>query len=113
MNATPNAAFRITVMVVMTQWCSVFGRLALILVLSTGLACAPADTAMPLSSTETTDSLVGGASEAVPAPLAGSSALASDGTAGLGAFPTFMPPVAQGTDAQECQLGTDPYSTCI
>lgn len=28
-------------------------------------------------------------------------------------FPAFMPPVAFGGDLQECELGSDPYSTCI
>ena len=100
-------------MVVMTKWRCLSGGLALILVLVTGLGCSPAETALPLSSAETADSLGGGSLATAPAPLAGSSSLGSDGTDGLGAFPTFMPPVALGTDTQECQLGTDPYSTCI
>jgi len=100
-------------MVVMTKRCSLLGGLALTLVLVTGVGCSPAETALPLSSAETADSLGGRSLEATPAPLAGSSSFGSDGTDGLGAFPTFMPPVALGTDTQECQLGTDPYSTCI
>ena len=100
-------------MVVMTQWRSLLGGLALSLVLVTGLGCTPAETALPLSSVETADSLGGGSSDSAPAPFVGTSSLESDGTDGLGAFPTFMPPVALGTDTQECQLGTDPYSTCI
>ena len=95
-----------------TQWRSLLAGLVLALVLMTGLGCTPAETAMPLSSAETADSL-GGGSEARSAPPAESSAFEPDATDGLGAFPTFMPSVAQGTDTQECQLGTDPYSTCI
>ena len=100
-------------MVVMNHWRSLLGGLALILVLATGVGCTPAENAMPLSSAETANALGGRSLEATPAPLAGSSALGSDATDGLGAFPTFMPPVAQGAQTQECQLGTDPYSTCI
>lgn len=88
------------------------GGLALTLVLAVGSGCGPAETALPPSSSATADSLsqpLGTASER----LAGSSNLALDGTEGLGSFPAFMPPVALGADTQECQLGTDPYSTCI
>ena len=95
-----------------------FSGLALVLVLTTGLACARADSSLSL---EARDSL-----EASPLPLTGEvgdpgsevgsnlepdSGLADEGA--LGAFPAFMPPVAVGTETQECQLGTDPYSTCI
>jgi hypothetical protein len=100
-------------MVMTTQWRSLLCGLVLVLGLMAGLGCTRAETAMPLSSAETADSLGGGSSEASPAPLAGSSVFQSDATDGLGAFPTFMPSVAQGSDSQECQLGTDPYSTCI
>ena len=95
-----------------TQWRSLLVGSVLALVLLTGLGCTPAETSLPLSSTETADSLGGGA-EALPAPTAESSAFGPDATDGLGAFPTFMPSVAQGTVTQECQLGTDSYSTCI
>ncbi len=97
----------------MTHWRRTLAGLGLIFVLMTGIACSPAETALPLSSAETADSLGSGSVSAAPAPGTGSSGLGSDGTEGLGAFPAFLPPVAQGTDVQECQLGTDPYSTCI
>ena len=100
-------------MVVMTQWRRVLGGLALALILGLGLGCSPTETTLPLSSAETADSLGGSALPAAPAPVAGSSSLGLNSTDGLGSFPTFMPPVALGTDTQECQLGTDPYSTCI
>lgn len=100
-------------MVAMTQWRNLLGGIALALVLIVGSGCSPAETALPLSSAETTDSLGSQALESASAPLAGSSSLGSDDTSGLGAFPAFLPPVAVGTDTQECNLGTDPYSTCI
>jgi len=100
-------------MVVMTQWRGLLGGIALTLVLILGLGCSPTETALPLSSGERADALGGQVLEAAPEPLAGSSSLGSDDTSGLGAFPAFLPPVAVGTDTQECHLGTDPYSTCI
>ena len=36
-----------------------------------------------------------------------------DQTTGFGVFPAFVPPIGLGSDAQECELGSDPYSTCI
>lgn len=98
-------------MVVKTCCSRLLGGLALCLVLLTGLGCSPADTALPLSSAETADTLGGRAVQSPTVP--GSSSLDLDTTDGLGSFPTFMPPVALGTDTQECYLGTDPYSTCI
>jgi len=111
MNATKGPISRRSLMVVTTRWRGSLAGLALTLVFLMGLACSPADTALPLSSAETTDSL--GSSSAEAAPFAASSGPGSDDTSGLGAFPVFLPPVAVGTDTQECQLGTDPYSTCI
>ena len=113
MSATRHRVSRNTLMVVMTQWRRLHGGLALTLVLVLGLGCSPVETALPLSSAETADSLGSPALRAVPVPVSSSSSLGLNGTDGLGAFPTFMPPVALGTDTQECQLGTDPYSTCI
>ena len=97
----------------MTRWRSLLAGTVLTLALVVGLGCSPAETALPLSSAESADALGSQALEAAPAPLAGSSSLGSDDTSGLGAFPAFLPPVAVGTDTQECHLGTDPYSTCI
>jgi hypothetical protein len=100
-------------MVVMTKRSGLFRGMALALFLIVGLGCSPADTALPLSSAEAADSLGGQALDALPAPLVGSSSLGLADSDGLGGFPAFLPPVAIGTDVQECQLGTDPYSTCI
>jgi hypothetical protein len=83
--------------------------LALACVLTAGLACSRADSSFELKASESL--------EAAPLPLAGAADVGADlGPAdndGLGAFPAFMPPLAAGTETQECQLGTDPYSTCI
>ena len=98
-------------MVAMTRWRSLFAGMVLTLIV--GLGCSPAETALPLSSVDSADALGSQATESAPVPLAGSSSLGSDDTSGLGAFPAFLPPVAVGTDTQECHLGTDPYSTCI
>lgn len=36
-----------------------------------------------------------------------------DQPSGFGVFPAFVPPIGLGGDTQECELGNDPYSTCI
>ena len=79
--------------------------LALAVVLTAGWSCTRADNSLPLGASDSV--------EAVPLPLAGVSEFGPDDGNALGAFPAFMPPVAIGSDTQECQLGTDPYSTCI
>ena len=100
-------------MVVMTRWRSSLAGLVLALILVAGLACSPADTALPLSSAESAETLGGQPLETATERVAGSSSLGLSDAYGLGSFPAFMPPVAIGTDTQKCQLGTDPYSTCI
>jgi len=98
----------------MTGKCRFISGLALVLVLTAGLACSRADSSLSLEASESL--------EATPLPLSGEvdrggSDPAPDPGPGdegsLGAFPAFMPPVAVGTETQECQLGTDPYSPCI
>ena len=82
-----------------------FTWVTLALVTTVGVSCSRADSSLPLSTSETV--------EVPPLPLTETSELGPDEGDSLGAFPTFMPPVAIGTETQECQLGTDPYSTCI
>ncbi len=79
--------------------------LAVGLALATGVCCSRVDSSVPVGTEETI--------EASPSSLAGALDPGTQDGEGLGAFPAFMPPVATGTDAQECHLGTDPYSTCI
>lgn len=102
---------RNSLMVVMTKWRSLLGGLILVLALVTGMACSPADSGLPLRATESVGTSAEGGNGS--APLVGTSSLGPSDTSGLGSFPAFLPPVAVGTDTQECKLGTDPYSTCI
>ena len=101
-------------MVVMTWWRSFLGSLVLALVLAAVLSCAPADSGLALRAADSTEAV---ASSVAPdedvVPRVSSSSFALDESSGLGSFPAFMPPVAVGTDVQECNLGSDPYSTCI
>ena len=41
------------------------------------------------------------------------SSIFDDQPSGFGVFPAFVPPIGLGGDVQECELGNDPYSTCI
>lgn len=81
------------------------GVLALAGALVLGLSCTRAESTLPLAPSDS--------AAAAPLPLTGASSPGPGQAGGLGAFPAFMPPVAIGSDTQECQLGTDPYSTCI
>lgn len=80
----------------------------LIGILAAALGCSPAQKGLPLGAAESTETTV-----AAPRVPAGSPGPGFGETDNLGSFPTFMPPVAAGTETQECSLGTDPYSTCI
>ncbi len=100
-------------MVVVTRWRSLLGGPLLALALLTSLACSPADTNLPLRAAESVETSGSTAVSEAPAPLVESSSFGPSDASGLGSFPAFLPPVAVGTDTQECKLGTDPYSTCI
>ena len=43
----------------------------------------------------------------------GSGSVFDDQSSGFGVFPAFVPPIGLGGSTQECELGNDPYSTCI
>ncbi len=43
----------------------------------------------------------------------GTGSVFDDQSAGFGVFPAFVPPIGLGGNTQECELGSDPYSTCI
>ena len=100
-------------MVVMTQWRGLLAGLILILAFVPSLSCSPADSSLPLRAAESAEPIGTASVGDGSAPLVGSSSLGLGESGGLGSFPAFMPPVAVGTDTQECKLGTDPYSTCI
>lgn len=100
-------------MVVVTRWRSLLGGSVLAVVLLASLACSPADTGLPLRAAESAETAASTAVSQAPAPGVESSSFGPSDTSGLGSFPAFLPPVAVGTDTQECKLGTDPYSTCI
>jgi hypothetical protein len=100
-------------MAVMKQHRKLFCALVLLSALLTGLACSRADSSPPLGAIGSGEATAGGESESTVEPLVEASGLGVGPSSGLGSFPAFMPPVAVGTDARECKLGTDPYSTCI
>ena len=104
---------RNSLMDAMTQRRGLLAGLILILALVPSLSCSPADSSLPLRAAKSTKSIGTSSVGDGSAPLAGSSSLGLGDSSGLGSFPAFMPPVAVGTDTQECKLGTDPYSTCI
>ncbi len=83
-------------------------RVVLIVILTLGWGCSRAREGLPLSTAESAETGV-----VTPTGPIGSTSLGFDETNNLGSFPAFMPPVAVGTETQECRLGTDPYSTCI
>lgn len=92
----------------MTQGIRVLSGLALIAVLAADWGCSRAPEGLPLGAAQSAETAV-----AAPRVPSGSTSLGADDTNNLGSFPAFMPPVAVGTETQECRLGTDPYSTCI
>jgi hypothetical protein len=97
----------------MTQWRGLCGGVLAIVALVASLACSPADTSLSLRAAESAEPRgVDSTDEGSPS-LVESSSFGPDEATGLGSFPAFLPPVAVGTDTQECKLGTDPYSTCI
>jgi hypothetical protein len=97
----------------MTQWRGLCGGLLSIVALVGSLACSPADTSLSLRAAESAEARGISSTDEGSAPLVESSSFGPDDATGLGSFPAFLPPVAVGTDTQECKLGTDPYSTCI
>lgn len=101
--------FRIILVVMLNRWLKVSRGLLLALLLIVGTGCGGPDVADPVSAAE---SLV----DAPSAQTAASSESNSFGFQESGefsVFPAFMPPVAFGGDTEECQLSSDPYSTCI
>ena len=113
MNATQMGVMRKSLMVAMTQWRGLFAGLILILALMPSLSCLPADSGLPLIAAESAEPIESSSVANGSAPLVESSSFGPSDSSGLGSFPAFLPPVAVGTDTQECKLGTDPYSTCI
>ena len=88
--------------------------LALVFVLTAGLACSRADSTLSLEAAESLEAAPLSVARETERPNADPGPDLGPADEGpLGAFPAFMPPVAVGTETQECQLGTDPYSTCI
>lgn len=100
-------------MVVMTRWRGLLAGVILILALLPGLSCSPADSSLPLRAVESGEPIRSLSADDGSVPLTDSSSLGPSELSGLGSFPAFLPPVAVGTDTQECKLGSDPYSTCI
>jgi hypothetical protein len=86
--------------------------------------CTMPDTACSATSVEPTDDETDGSlaesiaepTEAAPSSTAtefGSGSVFDDQSSGFGVFPAFAPPIGLGGSTQECELGNDPYSTCI
>lgn len=100
---------RIMLVVVMNRWLKVSRGLLVALLLIVGAGCGGPDVADPVSAAE---SLVD-APSAQTAASAESNSLGFQESGEFSVFPAFMPPVAFGGDTEECQLSSDPYSTCI
>lgn len=86
----------------------VLSGVVLIGILAAAMGCSRAHEGLPLGAAESAETPV-----AAPRVPPRSTGPGFDDTDNLGSFPAFLPPVAAGTETQECSLGTDPYSTCI
>lgn len=97
---------RMTVVMLTRRWQRLLTGGALAMVVSAGLGCGGSETAGPAVEPSAPG-------EAPAQTLVESRGSLFDETYELGGGPAFLPPIGFGVDTQECQLGSDPYSTCI
>ena len=100
---------RIILVVMKNRWLKVSRGLLLALLLVATSACSGPEAADAVTAAE---SLVD-APAAQPVAAAETNSLAAEETSDLSAFSTFLAPVTFRADTEECQLSSDPYSTCI
>ena len=111
-------------LVLMARW--VLSLLVMVVLSVFSMAgCAMPDTACSATSVEPTDEEtersmvepITEATETAPPSTAtefgSSGSVFDDQSSGFGVFPAFAPPIGLGGSTQECELGNDPYSTCI
>ena len=99
----------------MARWVRWSLGIVLALWLFTGVGCTMPDTACSATTAEPTEQPPK-QEEPEPKPttnVGSSGSVFDDQSAGFGVFPAFVPPIGLGGNTQECELGSDPYSTCI
>ncbi len=99
----------------MARWARLSLGIVLALWLFSGVACTMPETACSASTAESTEQPPK-QQEPEPKPtidVGSSGSVFDDQSSGFGVFPAFVPPIGLGGKTQECELGSDPYSTCI
>lgn len=110
----------------MARWVRLSLGIVLTLAMLTSIGCTLPDTACSATSADPADAAEGAeqAADTVEQPesaippastsdIGSSGSVFDDQSSVFGAFPAFVPPLGLGSDTEECELGNDPYSTCI
>ena len=98
----------------MARWVRLSLGIVLAVTLLVSFACSMPETACSATSAQPEEAPTEVAQpERAPEEIETSGSVFDDPTSGFGVFPAFVPPIGLGSDAQECELGNDPYSTCI
>ena len=108
--ATDGHVLRSRIVLVMARCVHLSLGIVLTLSVLSGVGCTVPDTGSSATAAEPNDG-------PVQRPASESDSTGSvfdDQPSGFGVFPAFVPPIGLGGgDTQECELGNDPYSTCV
>jgi hypothetical protein len=107
--ATDGHVLRSRIVLVMARWFHSFLGIALALSVFLGVGCTVPDTGSSATAAEPND----GPTPRPASEVDSSGSVFDDQPSGFGVFPAFVPPIGLGGGTQECELGNDPYSTCV